>query len=197
MSLASILAQVGELAGNGIYAADRLDRRIKLPLVELTGGEPLAQPSCTGLMNALGRDGFTVLLETSGAMDTQSVPDHVHTILDVKTPSSGESHRFLSANLHFLKPHDEVKFVVSTEEDLEFTKQFIHKHAIAEKCTVLVSWAAPLVESQKDKSLKVVPASMVPVTRQRVVEYILQEELPVRFQLQMHKFIWPPDQKGV
>jgi 7-carboxy-7-deazaguanine synthase len=90
-----------------------------------------------------------------------------------------------------------VKFVIGTSQDYEFAKEIVLTKKIAETCPVLFSWVSPLLPHQQDKSLHAVPADQTPITRQQLVERILADALPVRFQLQMHKFIWPPDQKGV
>ena len=100
-------------------------------------------------------------------------------------------------NVDQLKETDEVKFVIGTEEDYEWAKSEIAMHRFADRCPVLMSWVAPLNSAQRDKSLKVVPEGMTPISRLRLVERIVEDALPVRFQLQMHKVIWDPDKKGV
>ncbi|HEX4120430.1 MAG TPA: radical SAM protein [Verrucomicrobiae bacterium] len=193
MTLAEILARVTELAKPFANAHSAL----WLPLVELTGGEPLLQKNSLPLMTALCDAGFSVLLETSGAHDIGAVDPRVHRIMDLKCPSSGESARNKMENLALLKKTDEVKFVIGTHQDYEWAKAFVVEGKLAKKCPVLFSWVSPLLPHQKDKSLKAVPAGQFPITRQQLVEQIIADALPVRFQLQMHKFIWPPDQKGV
>jgi len=169
----------------------------RLPLVELTGGEPLLQPNSLPLMKSLGDDGFTVLLETSGARDVSPVDPRVHRILDLKCPSSGESEQNRWENLHHLKPTDEIKFVIATCEDYVWAKEQIAERQLAALCPLLVSWATPLTAAQQDKSLKKVPPAQTSITRQQLAERVIADALPVRFQLQMHKFIWPPEQRGV
>lgn len=169
----------------------------KLPLVELTGGEPLLQPGVLPLMIALCDEGFTVLLETSGAHDISKVDSCVHRIMDLKCPSSGEVERNRLGNLGQLKATDEIKFVIGTQEDYDWMKQMIDEHKLAELCPLLVSWVHPLNPEQQDKSLKPVPGGQTPITREQLVECIIQDALPVRFQVQMHKIIWPPEQRGV
>ena len=169
----------------------------RLPLVELTGGEPLLQPNALALMKQLCDDGFTVLIETSGAHDISGIDPRVHRIMDLKCPSSGEVARNRAGNIPYLKSTDEVKFVIGTVEDYEWSKQQIAAHQLATVCPLLFSWVAPLAPEQQDKSLKKVPAGQTPITRLELVERLLADALPVRFQLQMHKFIWPPDQRGV
>jgi 7-carboxy-7-deazaguanine synthase len=100
-------------------------------------------------------------------------------------------------NLPLLRATDEVKFVIGTCEDYGWAKKFVLEGKLAEKYPILFSWVSPLLARQQDKSLKKVPEGCTPISRQQLVEMIIADALPVRFQLQMHKFIWPPDQKGV
>lgn len=169
----------------------------RLPLVELTGGEPLAQPNALPLMRALCDEGFTVLLETSGALDIGPVDPRVRRIMDLKCPSSGECERNRWENLAHLRPTDEVKFVIGTQEDYVWAKEQLHRHRLADCCPVLFSWVTPLALHQVHESLKPVPAGHTPLSRRQLAERILADALPVRFQLQMHKVIWPPEQRGV
>jgi 7-carboxy-7-deazaguanine synthase len=169
----------------------------RLPLVELTGGEPLLQKSALPLMQRLCDEHYTVLLETSGAHDIAPVDGRVRRIMDLKCPSSGEVERNLWTNLQHLKATDEIKFVIGTEQDYEWMKEQIQKHALDSVCPLLVSWVHPLSPEQQDKSLKKVPVVQVPISRQALAERIIAEALPVRFQAQLHKIIWPPDQRGV
>ena len=168
-----------------------------LPLVELTGGEPLLQPNSLPLMKSLCDHGFTVLLETSGALDIAPVDPRVRRIMDLKCPSSGETERNRWENLTHLTRIDEIKFVIGTREDYEWAKEQLARRNLALICPILFSWATPLQPRQQDKSLKKVPAGHTPISRLELVEKIIADALPVRFQLQMHKFIWPPDQRGV
>jgi 7-carboxy-7-deazaguanine synthase len=193
MSQPEILARVNELAAPfaGRSAGGRL------PLVELTGGEPLFQKNSLPLMKSLCDGGFTVLLETSGALDIGPVDPRVRRIMDLKCPSSGESGRNRWENLALLRNTDEVKFVIGTSQDYEWAKKIVLTRKLAEICPVLFSWVSPLLPHQQDKSLRAFPPGQVPITRRELVERIIADALPVRFQLQMHKFIWPPDQKGV
>lgn len=196
--LDDILAEVGRLAQP---SASRITRHgsvtHRLPLVELTGGEPLLQPNALPLMRQLCDDGFTVLIETSGAHDISKVDPRVRRIMDLKCPSSGEVARNRWENLPHLKSTDEVKFVLGTVEDYEWAKAVLAEHKPEAICPILFSWVAPLQPHQQDKSLKPVPAGQTPLTRQELVERIIADALPVRFQLQMHKLIWSPDQRGV
>ena len=195
-TLAEIVGEVHRLAAP--YTGSKLEtRNSKLPLVELTGGEPLLQPNALSLMQQLCDDGFTVLVETSGAHDIAKVDPRVRRIMDLKCPSSGEMQRNRWENLPHLKATDEVKFVLGTVEDYEWAKQVVAEHRLDAVCPILFSWVAPLQPHQQDKSLKPVPAGQTPITRQELVERIIADSLPVRFQLQMHKIVWPPDQRGV
>ena len=193
MALREILARVGALAGPFALhpAAGRL------PLVELTGGEPLRQKNSLPLMRSLCDAGFAVLLETSGALDIGPVDARVRRIMDLKCPGSGESRRNRWQNLRHLKSTDEVKFVIGTRQDYDWAKEIVLMRGLAGICPVLFSWASPLPPGQRDKSLRQAPAGQVPLSRRELVEKIIGDALPVRFQLQMHKFIWPPDHRGV
>jgi 7-carboxy-7-deazaguanine synthase len=171
--------------------------RVALPLVEITGGEPLLQPASLPLMQQLCEAGFTVLLETGGSLDISGVDPRVHRIMDLKCPSSGESGRNRWENLPHIKATDEIKFVIGSVEDYEWTKAQLSAHKLAERCTILISWVHPLQASQQDPALKAVPPGHTPITRQQLAERIISDALPVRFQTQFHKLIWPPDQRGV
>ncbi len=169
----------------------------QLPLIELTGGEPLLQKNSLPLMKQLCDDGFTVLLETGGAHDISPVDPRVHRIMDLKCPSSGEVERNRRENLQHLKATDEIKFVIGTAEDYEWARQQIAGHKLDAICPLLFSWVHPLSPEQQDKSLKKVPAGQTPISRRELAEKIIADALPVRFQIQMHKVIWPPEQRGV
>jgi 7-carboxy-7-deazaguanine synthase len=168
-----------------------------LPLVELTGGEPLLQKNSLPLMKQFCDDGFTVLLETSGAHDISPVDPRVRRIMDLKCPSSGEAGRNRLENLKHLKATDEIKFVIGTVEDYEWARRQIAEHRLNVVCPLLFSWLYPLAPEQQNKSLKKVPAGQTPVSRRELAERIIADALPVRFQVQMHKVIWPPEQRGV
>ena len=169
----------------------------QLPLVELTGGEPLLQKDCLPLMKSLCDDGFTVLLETSGAHDISPVDPRVHRIMDLKCPSSGEVERNRWENLRHLRADDEIKFVIGTQQDYDWTKRQILDRRLDSICPLLISWVQPLLPEQQDKSLKKVPAGQTPISRRELAERIIADALPVRFQAQLHKIIWPPEQRGV
>ena len=155
-------------------------RSFGCPLVEVTGGEPLLQPNCVPLLQMLCESGFTVLLETSGAHDIATVDPRVHRIMDLKTPSSGEEGRNLYANIAHLTPRDELKFVVGSREDYDWAREKMREHDLAGKVNAVL--LSPVFG-------KIAPSDMV--------SWILEDKLPVRFQLQMHKFIWEPRARGV
>lgn len=184
-----VIARIQELAAP--YPKD------SLPLVELTGGEPLLQPNALKLMKQLCDAGFTVLIETSGAHDIGNTDPRVRRIMDLKCPSSGEEARNRLENVPLLRATDEVKFVIGTAEDYDWAKAQLALHDLVHRCAVLFSWVAPLRPEQQDKSLKRVPDGHTPISRKDLVERIVADALPVRFQVQMHKVIWPPDQRGV
>jgi 7-carboxy-7-deazaguanine synthase len=143
-----------------------------LPLVLVTGGEPLLQRAAPALLRGLCAAGLVVLLETSGAVSTEAVDPRVRIILDIKTPGSGEVERNLWANLERLRPHDEVKLVVCDEGDYAFAKDLLKDRSLSERCAVLLS---PEAEGMD-------PAWLAA----RIVE----DRLPVRMQVQLHKVLW-------
>jgi 7-carboxy-7-deazaguanine synthase len=194
-ALAEILEKVRELAKP--FSGGTSSTSPKLPLVELTGGEPLLQKNSLPLMQQLCDDGFTVLIETSGAHDISPIDSRVHRIMDLKCPSSGEVERNLVSNLTHLKATDEIKFVIGTQQDYDWAKEQIAKHNLAAKCPLLFSWVHPLPPAQQNAVLKKVPAGLTPISRKELVEKIIADALPVRFQIQQHKIIWPPEQRGV
>ena len=150
------------------------------PLVEVTGGEPLLQDDVYPLMEALLERGRTVLLETGGHRSTARVPERVVTILDVKCPGSGESDRNDWSNLDRLRPHDEVKFVIKDREDYEYARDVIGRHDLARRAAAI--------------HLSPVHGVMNP---RLISEWVLADNLPVRVQLQLHKYIWDPNTRGV
>ena len=194
-SLAEILAEVKRLAKPFIGGTSSTSP--KLPLIELTGGEPLLQKNSLPLMQSLCDAGFTVLIETSGAHDISKIDPRVRRIMDLKCPSSGESERNLFSNITHLKATDEIKFVVGTQEDYEWAKQQITAHKLDSICPLLLSWVHPLAPEQQSKVLKKVPVGLTPISRRDLAEKIIADALPVRFQIQQHKIIWPPEHRGV
>jgi 7-carboxy-7-deazaguanine synthase len=191
-SLAEILAEVKRLAKPFVGGTSP-----KLPLIELTGGEPLLQKNSLPLMKSLCDDGFTVLIETSGAHDISKIDPRVRRIMDLKCPSSGEVERNLFSNLAHLKATDEIKFVIGAVEDYEWAKKQIAAHKLDSICPLLFSWVHPLAPEQQSKALKKVPENLIPISRKDLAEKIIADALPVRFQIQQHKIIWPPEQRGV
>ena len=149
-------------------------------LVEITGGEPLLQRNVLPLMKELCDLGKTVLIETSGAHDISEIDPRVHRIMDLKTPGSGESKRNRYENIAHLAPRDEVKFVIGSREDYLWSKQKLAEFSLLERCgTVLFSPIFGRIDPRE------------------IVDWMLEDNLKVRFQLQMHKFIWAPETKGV
>lgn len=148
-------------------------------LVELTGGEPLLQKEIYELSERLLEKGYTVLIETSGERDISKLDPRIIKIMDIKCPGSGESHRNRWENLKFLTPKDEVKFVIKDRQDYEWAVNIINKYKLDERVQVLFS---PVWGEMELKSL---------------AEWILQDRLKVRFQVQLHKFIWSPETRGV
>ncbi len=148
-------------------------------LVEITGGEPLLQAEVYPLMTALADAGKTVLLETSGAVDTSEVDPRVRVILDLKTPGSGELDANVWSNLDRLKPTDEVKFVLCDRRDFDWAADLVRTRLSTQRCPILFSAAFGQVE---------------PIT---LATWILESRLPVRLQLQQHKILWDPSARGV
>jgi 7-carboxy-7-deazaguanine synthase len=154
--------------------------RLDCPLVEVTGGEPLLQEDVYPLMQSLLDHGRTVLLETGGHRSTANVPRSVVTILDVKCPGSGEAHRNDWSNLDRLRSHDEVKFVVKDRADYEYARDVIAKHRLGERVA----------------AVHLSPVHGVMDLRQ-LSEWTMADRLPARVQVQLHKYIWDPDTRGV
>jgi 7-carboxy-7-deazaguanine synthase len=194
-SVDDICAQVDELAAPFAKTGNVGSQR--LPLIELTGGEPLLQKSSIGLMSRFCDSGYTVLLETSGAHDVSGVDGRVRKIMDLKSPSSGESERIRWENLNHLSPMDEIKFVLGSVEDYEWMKEIIQERQLSQRCPLLVSWVHPLAPEQQDPSLHRFPEDHTPIARKDLVERIIADALPVRFQIQMHKVVWAPEERAV
>ncbi len=148
-------------------------------LVEITGGEPLLQKDVYQLIDILCEKQFSVMIETSGSISIQDVNPLVKIIMDLKCPSSGMMHKNLYDNIAFLKTSDEVKFVIGSREDYDWVLKTIVEYSLSEKCQILFSPVFGRIE---------------PVT---LVNWILQDNLQIRFQLQLHKYIWKPDRRGV
>lgn len=192
MSISEILSKIKQLSD--LYSAEEGGYG-KLPLVEVTGGEPLVQKNTPQLLEQLLQAGFKVLLETSGAISIREVPIHVYKIVDIKCPSSGESDSFVWENLDYLNPfNDEIKFVIQTQQDYYWAVELINKHALDRRFQILFSWAWPPKEDLSQ--LKTLPQGHIKISYQWLAERILQDRLPVRFQLQLHRMIWPQETRG-
>jgi len=147
-------------------------------LVELTGGEPLLQLGIYELATRLTDSGRTVLIETGGHRDVSRLDPRVIRIMDLKCPASGECEKNLWSNLGHLRATDEVKFVIADRSDYEWARDTIREHALEDRVGLLLSTAFGIIEPE------------------RVVEWMLEDKLRARFQLQLHKYIWPPEARG-
>jgi len=154
-------------------------RKFKTKLVEVTGGEPLVQKESHELMTRLCNEGFDVMLETGGSLPISQIDKRVKIIMDMKCPSSKMSNKNLYENLNHIKQDDEIKFVIGTEEDYYWSKDLIVKYDLFNKCEILFSPVFSKLEPHK------------------LSEWILKDKLNVRFQLQLHKYIWKPETRGV
>ncbi len=150
-----------------------------VPLVLLTGGEPLLQRELPALCEALLARRFEVMIETGGHRDVSVLPSGVVVILDVKTPGSGEADKMCWANLERLGPRDAVKFVVTDENDYRWASELVREKRLDARCQVLLSPSFGQVEARD------------------LVAWMLRDKLPARLNLQIHKYVWPPDQRGV
>lgn len=140
--------------------------------VTVTGGEPLAQRECLDLLNMLCDRNYQVSLETSGALDVSEVDIRVSKVIDIKTPGSKEAHRNRFENFEFIQPHDQLKFVICDREDYEWSKNILEQYNLQERCEVLFS------------------PSYMQLANQALADWIIADNLPVRFQIQLHKYIW-------
>jgi len=167
--------------GNALLIGEILKKikELQVPLVEITGGEPLAQENCSQLIDELLANNYQVLLETGGSLPIQSLPPKTHIIMDLKCPGSGMADKNLFENISFIKPTDEIKFVVASKSDFLWSKEIIAKYNLTEKAQLLFSPAWGLVKPQD------------------LVEWLLESSLPARLNLQQHKYIWSPRKKGV
>jgi 7-carboxy-7-deazaguanine synthase len=184
MTVGEVLARVDELAGRseGGSAAEAA-----VPLVELTGGEPLLQEETYPLAEKLVAAGYTLMIETSGERFIGRLPKEVIKIVDVKCPDSGEPDTFDRNNLEALRESDEVKFVLSTRRDYEFAREFTQQHGLARRVKQVLF--SPVFEDPEGKWPGLEPRLLA--------GWILADGLPVRLGLQLHKFIWNPATKGV
>jgi 7-carboxy-7-deazaguanine synthase len=196
MSIDEVLGRVRELSGGSPPNFDdrtaldgglRPFRKQDVPLVELTGGEPLLQPDTVGLAQRLTSENYTVLVETSGERFVGILPREVIKIVDVKCPDSGEGGTFLMNNLEAVESKDEIKFVIGSRRDYEFARDFSTQHKLADRVRqVLFSPVFPDPNS-----------SWSGLDARLLAEWILADRLPVRLGLQLHKFIWHPSTRGV
>lgn len=154
-------------------------KKFNCNLVEVTGGEPLLQKGAFDLLCRLCDEGFKVLLETSGSISIEKVDRRVTIVMDLKTPSSKMMHKNLYSNIDFLKPDDEIKFVIGNREDYEWAKDIIKKYNLKDKCKILMGCVFGELSNLE------------------LASWILEDNLPVRFQMQLHKYIWEPERRGV
>lgn len=168
--------------GTPMERAEVLQRALSFgtPLVEVTGGEPLLQPGAFPLLRELCDAGRTVLLETSGERDISGVDPRVHRIVDLKAPGSGESHRNRWENIDFLTRRDEVKIVLADRIDYEWAKSIVRERCLADRVNAVLLGCVWGELDPKD-----------------LVQWVLQDKLPVRIQTQIHKVIWGPETQGV
>ncbi|MGA9882676.1 MAG: radical SAM protein [Candidatus Acidiferrales bacterium] len=177
-TLDEVMAQVRSLAGEG---------ESRVPLVEITGGEPLLQKETPALAEKLLGNGYTVMIETSGERFVGVLPKDVIKIVDVKCPDSGEGDTFDMANLEAVDRKDEIKFVIASRGDYDFARDFVARHQLAGRVNQVIfspSFPDPAGRWQG-------------LDARQLAEWILADGLPVRLGLQLHKFIWEPATKGV
>lgn len=167
--------------GTSMQISDIIEKILKtgITLVEITGGEPLAQESCTELMRQLVSTGLEVICETGGSEPIVKVPKEVTLIMDLKCPDSKMADRNLWSNLDDLKPQDEIKFVIASRRDFDWAIEVVRQHKLTQKHCVLVSPAFGLVKPDV------------------LVDWLLESGENLRFNLQQHKYIWSPRAKGV
>lgn len=151
----------------------------KCNLVEITGGEPLLQNDCIKLIEELEKNNKRVLIETGGSLTIKNISKKTHIILDLKCPSSKMEHKNLWDNLNYIKKTDEVKFVIGNKSDYNWSKKIINKYNLENKCLILMSPVFGEIDNKK------------------IIDWILKDNLNVRFQIQLHKKIWDKDKKGV
>lgn len=147
-------------------------KKYKTSYVTVTGGEPLAQKNCLSLLTYLADAGYKVSLETSGALDISAVDKRISTVMDIKTPSSGEMEKNCWDNLGELKTSDQIKLVIANRQDYDWSVKLLNQYQLSQKCTVLFSPVQGELEARQ------------------LADWILQDQLPVRFQVQLHKVLW-------
>ncbi|MBN2425343.1 MAG: radical SAM protein [Calditrichaceae bacterium] len=167
--------------GTEMTFAEILDKinQYSCNLVEVTGGEPLLQKNVLPFIRLLLDKGRRVLVETGGHMDISGIDERAVIIMDIKCPGSGESDKNLWDNIGYLKKTDQVKFVISHRQDYLWTKDIINKYQLTDNHEVLLSPVFGRIDNQE------------------LAEWIIKDQLPVRLQLQIHKYIWAPDRRGV
>lgn len=188
MSVDEVLARVEDLSGVLTEESSgkiRTERAISL--VELTGGEPLLQPDVIPLAEKLVAAGYTVLVETSGERPVANLPESVIKIVDVKCPDSGAADTFLPENLEAIGGDDEMKFVISSRRDYEFARDFTVRHGLQRRVRQVIF--SPVHADPE--------GSWGGMSAQELAKWILDDGLPVRLGLQLHKFIWHPATRGV
>ncbi len=161
--------------GGSLKSLDEIVDQIKIyqsKYVTITGGEPLAQKNCLALMKQLCDHGFSVSLETSGSLDIEKVDQRVNKVVDLKTPGSGEEEKNRYENLSFIYPKDEIKFVICDRNDYDWSKNIMDKYQLTDRCEILFSPVADEIEATE------------------LADWIIEDRLPVRFQLQLHKLLW-------
>jgi len=168
-------------------------RRYDCPFVEVTGGEPLLQPAAYPLMARLLDEFRTVALETSGAISIERVDPRVVRIVDLKTPSSGEADRNCWSNIELLTPNDEVKLVIGTRADYEWSRDVVRRYDLPRRCPVLFSPVVGVPEVERER-FQLYQGGLEP---RLLAEWILADRLDVRLGLQLHKLIWSPTARGV
>ncbi len=144
----------------------------KTKQITVTGGEPLAQKNCRPLLSILCDAGYDVSLETSGALNIQDIDNRVARIVDLKTPASGEADKNLYENMQHLTANDQVKFVICNHKDYEWAKEKLNEYKLSEKCEVLLSGSHGEIQNSQ------------------LANWILEDQLPVRLQIQLHKYLW-------
>lgn len=154
-------------------------KKYNCKLVEITGGEPLVQENVHSLMSKLCDYGYTVMIETGGSLTVKNIDERVKIIMDLKTPTSAMMHRNMYENIDLLKKYDEIKFVIENREDYEWSKNIIKNYNLTDRFNVLFS---PVFTKLQNIEL---------------AKWILEDKLNVRFQIQLHKYIWHPETKGV
>lgn len=160
---------------------DNIVNKVKntgIQLVEITGGEPLLQKGVGSLIRKLLNEGFAVLVETNGSLPINDIDKRSVVILDIKTPGSGMTHRMDFSNIDYIKKDDEIKFVLTNRRDYEWTKNIISKHDLTKKCHLLLSPAYGVLAPKE------------------LIEWMLEDRIHARLNLQIHKYIFGPDAKG-